>query len=114
MFYFINFFCANLLFVFLILYPIKRLTKGVTVIEQLPTYKFKFVLIVASILIFIYILVVFLINIVSKLKNTIFSDKGIMDSLLMEMMEKKKDKDNNVATNGVQFIDNIKRQNLFI
>ena len=110
-FIFINFFCANLLFVFLILYPIKRLTKGVTVIEQLPTYKFKFVLIVASILIFIYILVVFLINIVSKLKNTIFSDKGIMDSLLMEMMEKKKDKDNNVATNDVQFIDNIKRQN---
>ena len=46
---------------------------------------------------------------VSKLKNTIFSDKGIMDSLLMEMMEKKKDKDNNVATNGVQFIDNIKK-----
>ena len=45
-FIFINFFCANLLFVFLILYPIKRLTKGVTVIEQLPTYKFKFVLFV--------------------------------------------------------------------
>ena len=107
-FIFINFLCANLLFVYLILYPIKRLIKGVTVIEQVPTDKFKYVLILASICVFIYISIAFLSNLVIKLKNTIFSDKGMMDSLLKEMVEKTKD--NNI-NNGVEFIKNIKKPN---
>lgn len=107
-FIFINFLCANLLFVYLILYPIKRLIKGVTVIEQISTDKFKYVLILASIYVFIYISISFISNLVIKLKNTIFSDKGMMDSLVKEMMEKTKD--NNI-NNGVEFIKNIKKPN---
>ena len=93
-FTFINFSCGILLLVYIVIYPIKRLIKGVTVIEQLPTQKFKYVLIFASIYIFIYILIAFLINLVSKLKNSIFSEKEIMNSLMQEMMEKKKEKNN--------------------
>ena len=110
-FIFINFSCGILLLVYLVIYPIKRLVKGVTVIEQLPTYKFKFVLIVVSIYIFIYILIAFIINLVSKLKNTIFSEKGMMDSFLQDMMEKKKDNNNNDNINGMSFIKNIKSPN---
>ena len=112
LFIFINFSCAILLLVYIIIYPIKRLIKGVTVIEQLPTYQFKHVLIAASVYVFIYILVFFLINLAGKLKNTIFSEKGMMDSLLYEMMENRKDKDNDKNNvNGIEFIKNIKRPN---
>ena len=112
-FIFINFLCANLLFVYIILYPIKRLIKGITVIEQLPTQKFKYTIIIVSILIFVYIIVVFLTNLVSKLKNTIFSEKGIMDSLLKDMLENnnmKKDANNkNNIKDGVSLIKGIKK-----
>ena len=104
-FIFINFFCANLLFVYLVLYPIKRLIKGVTVIEQLPTHKFKFVLIVASVYVFIYITVVFLTNLVGKLKNTIFSEKGMIDSLLVDMIQKNREEN----INSMDMIKNIKK-----
>ena len=111
-FIFINFSCAILLLVYIVIYPIKRLIKGVTVIEQLPTYKFKHVLIAGSVYVFIYILIFFLINLVGKLKNTIFSEKGMMDSLLYEMMEKKNDKDNTTNNvNGIEFIKSIKKPN---
>ena len=63
-FIFINFLCANLLFVYIILYPTKRLIKGITVIEQLHTQNFKYTINIVSILIFVYIIVVFLINLV--------------------------------------------------
>ena len=104
-FIFINFLCANLLFVYLVLYPIKRLIKGVTVIEQLPTHKFKFVLIVASVYVFIYITVVFLTNLVGKLKNTIFSEKGMIDSLLVDMIQKNREEN----INSMDMIKNIKK-----
>ena len=104
-FIFINFFCANLLFVYLVLYPIKRLIRGVTVIEQLPTYKFKFTLIFASVFVFIYITIVFLTNLVGKLKNSIFSEKGMMNSILVDMIQKNKDEN----INGMDIIKNIQK-----
>ena len=104
-FIFINFFCANLLFVYLVLYPIKRLIKGVTVIEQLPTHKFKFTLIFASVYVFIYITIVFITNLVGKLKNSIFSEKGMMNSILIDMIQKNKEEN----INGMDMIKNIKK-----
>ena len=104
-FIFINFFCANLLFVYLVLYPIKRLIKGVTVIEQLPTHKFKFTLIVGSVYVFIYITIVFITNLVGKLKNSIFSEKGMMNSILVDMIQKNKEEN----INGMDMIKNIQK-----
>ena len=104
-FIFINFFCANLLFVYLVLYPIKRLIKGVTVIEQLPTHKFKFTLIVGSVYVFIYITIVFITNLVGKLKNSIFSEKGMMNSILVDMIQKNKEEN----INGMEMIKNIQK-----
>ena len=104
-FIFINFFCANLLFVYLVLYPIKRLIKGVTVIEQLPTHKFKFTLIVGSVYVFIYITIVFITNLVGKLKNSILSEKGMMNSILVDMIQKNKEEN----INGMDMIKNIQK-----
>ena len=99
-FIFINFLCANLLFVYIILYPIKRLIKGITVLEQVSTQNFKFTIIIISILVFIYITVVIVSNLVSKLKTSIFSEKSLMDSLLKDMIENnKKNKDKNNINN---------------
>ena len=113
-FIFINFSCGILLLVYILIYPIKRLVKGVTVIEQVPTEKFKYVLIVGSVYVFIYIIIFFFINLVSKLKNSIFSEKGIMDSLLQEMMEKNKENnegnnDNNNNLNATSLVKSIKK-----
>ena len=95
-FIFINFFCANLLFVYIFLYPIKRLIQGLSVIEQLPKNKFKSTIIFVSIYVFIYIIIGFFINLVLKLKISIFSERGLMNSVLNEMIENnKKNKENN-------------------
>ena len=93
-FVFINFLCANLLFVYLIIYPIKRLVQGMSIIEQLPKHKFKSALIFFSIYVFIYILLTFFINLVLKLKTSMFSEKGMMSSVMNEIIEKNRKKDN--------------------
>ena len=94
-FIFINFLCANLLIVYILLYPIKRLLQGLSVIEQLPKIKFKSTIIFVSIYVFIYIILGFFINLVLKLKTSIFSEKGLMNSVLNEMIENKKKEGNN-------------------
>ena len=71
-FIFINFFCANLLIVYIFLYPIKRLLQGLSVIEQLPKIKFKSTIIFVSIYVFVYIIIGFFINFVLKIKTSIF------------------------------------------
>ncbi len=86
--------CANLLFVYIILYPIKRLVQGLSIIEQLPKSKFKMTLIFFSIYVFIYIVLSVFINLVSKLKLTMFSEKGVMNSVMNEIMENNKKKGN--------------------
>lgn len=93
-FIFINFLCANLLFVYIILYPIKRLVQGLSVIEQLPKNKFKTTLIFFSVYIFIYIVLTVIINLISKLKITMFSEKGMMNSVMNEIIENNKNKGN--------------------
>jgi ABC-type multidrug transport system fused ATPase/permease subunit len=93
-FIFINFLCANLLFVYIILYPIKRLVQGLSIIEQLPKHKFKTTLIIFSVYIFIYIVLTVIINLISKLKLTMFSEKGMMNSVMNEIIENNKKKGN--------------------
>ena len=89
-FIFCNFLCANILFVYLFLYPIKRLVQGMAIIEETTKQKFKTSIIVFSIYVFIYINICFFINLMSNVKNSILSDKGMMNSVINEMMEKNK------------------------
>ena len=92
-FIFINFLCANLLFVYLVLYPIKRLVKGMTVIQQLSKYNFKSTIIFASIYIFAYIIIGYFINLVFGMKFALFSENSIMSSVMDEIIEKNNKKD---------------------
>lgn len=107
-FIFINFLCANLIIVYIFLYPIKRLVQGLSIIEQLPKIKFKSSILFVSIYIFVYILLTFFINLVSKLKSSIFSEKGLMNSVMNEIIEnnKKKEEDN---TENKDINDEIKK-----
>lgn len=94
-FIFINFLCANLIIVYILLYPIKRLVQGLSIIEQLPKIKFKSSIIFVSIYVFVYILLTFFINLVSKLKSSIFSEKGLMNSVMNEIIENNRKKEDN-------------------
>ena len=94
-FVFINFLCANLLVVYIFLYPIKRLIQGLSVIQQLPKDKFKGSLIFFSVYVFVYILLGFFINLILNFKNSIFSEKSIMNSVMNEIIENKKNKKEN-------------------
>ena len=91
-FIFINFLCANLLFVYIILYPIKRLVQGLSIIERLIKSKFKTSIILYSIYVFIYIVLSVFINLVSKFKLRIFSEKWMMNSVINEIIENNKKK----------------------
>ena len=92
-FIFVNFLCANLLIVYILIYPIKRLIQGLSIIEQLPKIKFKSTIIIISIYVFAYIILGFFINLVFNLKSSIFSEKGMMNSVMNEIMENNKKKD---------------------
>ena len=94
-FIFINFLCANLIIVYIFLYPIKRLVQGLSIIEQLPKIKFKSSILFVSIYVFVYILLTIFINLVSKLKSSIFSEKGLMNSVMNEIIENNKKKEDN-------------------
>ena len=94
-FVFINFLCANLLIVYLFIYPIKRLIQGLSVIEQLSKDKFKSSLIFFSIYVFIYIILGFFINLILNFKNSIFSEKSLMNSVMNEIIENNKNKKEN-------------------
>ena len=94
-FIFVNFLCANLLVVYLLIYPIKRLIQGISIIEQLPKIKFKSTILFISIYVFIYIILGFFINIIFNLKSSIFSEKGMMNSIMNEIIENNKKKVDN-------------------
>ena len=106
-FVFINFFCANILFVYLILYPIKRLIQGISVIEQLPKDKFKSTLLFFSLYVFIYIIISFFINLIFNLKTSIFSEKSLMNSVMNEIMENNRNK--NMDNNNEDIKDDLKK-----
>ena len=117
-FIFINFLCASLLLVYLLIYPIKRLVQGLSIIEQLPRIRFKSSVIFVSIYIFVYILLSFFINLVLKLKTSIFSESGIMNSVMNDIIEsnKKKDENNNnkdIKDINEEFKKGLKKQNYF-
>ena len=112
-FIFCNFFCANVLFVYLFLYPIKRLVRGMAIIEETTKQNFKTSIIVFSVYIFIYINICFFINLVSGVKNNILSDKGMMNSVINEMIEKNKKmrEEENRKKNGEDKNDENKNKN---
>jgi ABC-type multidrug transport system fused ATPase/permease subunit len=107
-FAFINFFCANLLLVYLFFYPIKGLMRGISVIEQLPKNQFKSQLLFFSIYVFIYIIISFFINLIFNLKSSIFSEKSLMNSVMNEIMENNRNKNIN-NNNNEDIKDDLKK-----
>ena len=94
-FIFINFFCINLILIFFLIYPINKLLKNSLIIKDTPKNKYKIIIIIFSILIYLYILFTIILNFTNKIRNSLLSDKSIFSSVIKNIIEDKKGKKNN-------------------
>ena len=93
-FIFINFFCINLILIFFFIYPINKLLKNSLIIKDTPKNKYKIIIIIFSILIYLYILLTIILNFTNKIRNSLLSDKSIFSSVITNIIEDKKGKKN--------------------
>ena len=91
-FIFINFFCINLILIFYLIYPINNLLKNSLIIKDTPKNKYKIIIIIFSILIYLYILFTIILNFTNKIRNSLLSDKSIFSSVITNIIEDKKSK----------------------
>ena len=76
-FFFVNFFCVNLILIYFLLYPINKLLTGTLFIENISLSKYKTIIFIASILIYIYIIITVIINFSAKIQNSLLLDNNI-------------------------------------
>ena len=93
-FIFINFFCINLILIFFFIYPINNLLKNSLRIKDTPKNKYKIIIIIFSIIIYLYILFTIILNFTNKIRNSLLSDKSIVSSVITNIIEDKKGKKN--------------------
>lgn len=101
-FIFINFFCVNLIFVYFFIYPINSLLKETLKIKNHSQNEYKIILLIFSILIYLYIIITVILNLANKVKNTLFSENNIFSSTITDFI---KDRNNKKYNNNEENSD---------
>ena len=107
-FIFINFFCLNLILVYFLIYPINGLLSGSLTIKNKSSNKYKIILLVFSVLIYLYIISTIVLNFANKMKNSLFTEKSIFSSVITDII---KDTKNNKKNKDNEFDDDIVEEN---
>ena len=95
LFIFINLFCINLIIVYIFFYPINDLLSERITIKIKSSSQYRTVIIIFSILIYLYIISTVILNFTNKLKNYLLLDKNFFSSFLTDIiMDKKNNKIN--------------------
>ena len=92
---FINFFCINLIFVYFFIYPINNLLSDTLTIKNKSANKYKTIIIIFSVLIYLYIIITILMNFSNKIQNSLIIDKGF-SSVIKNIIKDKKVKKYNI------------------
>ena len=92
LFIFINFFCINLIVVYIIFYPINNLLSERITINKKSSSQYKTIILIFSILIYLYIMSTIILNFTNKIKNYVLLDKNFFSSFLTDIIMDKKNK----------------------
>ena len=91
---FINFFCLNLILVYFLIYPINNLLSDTLTIKNKSSHEYKTIIIIFSILIYLYIISTMVINFTNKLQNSLILDRNISSVITNIITDRKNNKFN--------------------
>ena len=104
---FINFFCINLVLIYFFIYPINDILSEKITIKNKSPYQYKTIILIISILIYLYIITSILFNFINKIKYSMFLEKNIFSSFITDIIM---DKKNNKVNKDDEFEQNYEEE----